>query len=101
MGLGRLPWFERATLVASALTLGVALTSWALMRLGAYSLGRTLGLTLVLAVGVTALGWRLPPLDVNAPALSSRVSALALGLCLGFGILYALFPTYFLLGGQD
>jgi hypothetical protein len=109
MGLGRLPWFERATLAASALTLAVALSSWGLMRLGLYSLGRVLAAVL-LSVLVAASAWFLYSKTQRAsfsePELraagGSRVGPLvAFALCLSFGALSARYPNYFLLGGQD
>ena len=102
MGLGKLPWFERATLGASAVTLGVVLSSWGLMRFSAYSLARAMGLALiVVAAGVTAaiVAGRGKPRS-EAPRESWH-AAVALALCVGFGALYAAYPTYFLLGGQD
>ena len=99
---GRVLASERVVLGATAITLSLALTSWVLMRFGAYTLGRAAGLSL-LPVAALELGvrrWR-----SRSPLPAGREPwhwlALAGALCVAFGLLYAAYPTYFLLGGQD
>jgi hypothetical protein len=101
MGLGRLPWFERVTLGASGLTLALALSAWGLMRFGAFSLGRVLGVVAVLAVVLGGLAWQRRRNPTDPPPREPRHVFVALALCAAFGVLYAWYPTYFLLGGQD
>jgi hypothetical protein len=97
---GRVLTSERVVLGASALTLALAVASWVLMRFGAYTLGRAVALSVLtgalLALAARRLGSRAP-----APQEPWRWLALAGVLCLSFGVLYAAYPTYFMLGGQD
>jgi hypothetical protein len=102
--------FERATLAASGLTLAVALASWTLMRVNAFTLGRSAAVAGGAVLLVLALIWMLrtrrPARASPAPEPArsedrSRVTLAAALLCCGFGVLYAAYPTYFLLGGQD
>jgi hypothetical protein len=97
----RLPWFERVTLVASGLTLALMLAAWGLMRFGAFSLPRVLGSVAVVALVLGVLAWRRRRAASEGPARETWHAAAALGFCAAFGLLYAWYPTYFLLGGQD
>lgn len=102
MGLTKLPWFERITLALSGLTLLVALGAWTLMRFGAFTLGRVAAIAAIgtaAALGATVATRRRP--RTAPPRESWRVAGAAAVICAGFGVLYARYPTYFLLGGQD
>src|SRR4051794_36752326 len=81
------------------------------MRVHAFTLGRCAGVAggaVLLALALTrTLRRRAAAVRASSPAepaLSGdgwRVTAVAALLCGGFGVLYAAYPTYFLLGGQD
>ncbi len=96
--------FELATLCASGVTLVIALAAWTLMRFGVFSLLRTFAVGVVVATGTLVASRRaLRRLVVVgfAEPTPSRIAMAAAVSCLGFGVLYAWYPTYFLLGGQD
>src|SRR5262245_45877731 len=97
---GRVLASERAVLGASTLTLSLALTSWVLMRFGAFTLGRAASVSLIVSAGVWIAARRAGRKE-PAPREAWHWIALAALVCLGFGALYAAYPTYFMLGGQD
>ncbi|HTQ04245.1 MAG TPA: hypothetical protein VMI54_10330 [Polyangiaceae bacterium] len=98
-----IPWFERITLAICGVTLVVVLAAWGFMRANAFSLAHVFGVAGPVAVGAVAFLWftRARAGGVPDPKRAWRVAGVAAALTLGFGLLYAWFPTYFLLGGQD
>jgi hypothetical protein len=97
---GRITTSERVLLGVSGVTLVLTLASWFTMRVGAYSLVSSLAVTCAAAA---FLSYRLRrPAEQRANEREPwRWLALGAALCVGFGLLYAAYPTYFLLGGQD
>ncbi|HSU39736.1 MAG TPA: hypothetical protein VLJ38_09210, partial [Polyangiaceae bacterium] len=69
-----MPRFERATLAASGLTLAVALASWTLMRVHAFTLARCAAVSGAAVLLAITLTWALRR-RTGAVAASSRPNA--------------------------
>ena len=101
--LRKQPSAERVILAFAGVVTVLALVSWLLMRLGAYSpAGAGFGVLVFAAAATWATGrWGAPARVPFANDADERGGRAVFPLLVCFGALYALFPTYFLLGGQD